>query len=43
MPQERIQAWIERIPLHIQEIIALEDDNRYTEGRNEGKQKQRIH
>ena len=27
LPQSKIQAWIERIPLHIQEIIRLEGGN----------------
>ncbi len=33
MPQELIQAWIERIPRHVQEIIKLEGGNEYKEGR----------
>lgn len=33
MPQSRIQAWIERIPHHIQEVIRLEGGNNYIEGR----------
>jgi hypothetical protein len=33
MPQAKIQAWIERIPRHIQEIIAVDGDNTYKEGR----------
>jgi len=33
LPQEKIQAWIERIPYHIQEIIKLEGGNEYKEGR----------
>jgi transposase len=36
MSQERIQAWIERIPRHIQEVIRLEGDNNYREGREGG-------
>jgi hypothetical protein len=43
MPQEKIQAWIERIPVHIKEIINLKGDNRYKEGRKKGQQKKRIH
>ena len=31
--QEQIQAWIERIPRHIQEVIRLEGGNEYLEGR----------
>ncbi|KAI7762256.1 hypothetical protein LZL87_006651 [Fusarium oxysporum] len=34
LPQEQIQAWIERIPMHIQKIIALEGGNEYKEGRD---------
>jgi hypothetical protein len=33
LPQEQIQAWIERIPVHIQEVIRLEGGNEYKEGR----------
>jgi hypothetical protein len=43
LPQEKIQAWIERIPIHIQEIIDCEGDNLYKEGRKKGQSKQRIH
>jgi hypothetical protein len=32
MEQWRCQAWIERIPRHIQEIIRLEGGNEYGEG-----------
>ena len=31
MEQERIQAWIKRIPIHIQEVIRLEGGNEYKE------------
>jgi hypothetical protein len=31
MPQEKIQAWIERIVLHIQDVIRLEGGNEYKE------------
>lgn len=34
LPQEKIQAWIERIPVHIQKIIELEGGNEYKEGRD---------
>ena len=34
LPQAQIQAWIERIPKHIQQIIALGGGNNYPEGRN---------
>ena len=43
MPQEKIQAWIERIPVHIQEIIKLEGGNEYREGRNTGQEQVRVH
>jgi len=43
MPQEKIQAWIERIPVHIQEVILCDGDNLYKEGRMEGQSKQRVH
>jgi transposase len=33
LTQEQIQAWIERIPRHIQKIIELEGGNEYKEGR----------
>jgi hypothetical protein len=33
LPQDRIRAWIDRIPRHIQKIIELEGDNNYREGR----------
>jgi hypothetical protein len=33
LPQERIQRWIERLPRHIEEIIRLEGDIEYKEGR----------
>ena len=32
LPQETIQSFIERIPHHIQQIIALEGGNEYPEG-----------
>lgn len=34
MPQPEIQRWIERIPIHIQEIIRLRGGNEYTEGKS---------
>ena len=34
LPQEKIQAWIERIPVHVEQIIQLEGGNEYKEGRN---------
>ncbi|EDN06634.1 predicted protein [Histoplasma mississippiense (nom. inval.)] len=33
LPQEQIQAWIERIPVHIKKVIELEGGNEYKEGR----------
>ncbi|KAJ1323004.1 hypothetical protein MN608_11858 [Microdochium nivale] len=33
LPQAQIQAWIERIPVHIQQILKLEGGNEYVEGR----------
>jgi transposase len=33
LPQHKIQAWIERIPRHVQEIIRLKGGNEYPEGR----------
>lgn len=39
LPQEKIQAWIKRLPEHIEAIIKCEGDNLYKEGRNKG----RIH
>ncbi|KAL6352059.1 hypothetical protein LRP88_14872 [Fusarium phalaenopsidis] len=33
LPQEKIQAWIERIPTHVKKIIELEGGNEYKEGR----------
>ncbi|KAK5998492.1 hypothetical protein PT974_00871 [Cladobotryum mycophilum] len=35
IPQSAIQAWIERIPRHIEEIIKLEGGNEYKEGRGQ--------
>ena len=43
MPQEVIQAWIERIPEHIQEVINQKGNNSYKEGRKKGQEKRRIH
>lgn len=36
LKQHRIQGWIERIPRHIQEMIALEGGNEYREGKSGG-------
>jgi hypothetical protein len=43
MPQEPIQAWIDRIPAYIEEIIACEGNNLYKEGRKKGQEKKIIH
>ena len=40
LPQSQIQAWIERIPRHIQEIIRLKGGNEYPEGRKAFKRDQ---
>lgn len=42
LPQDRIQAWIERIPFHIEEIIRLEGGNEYKEGRPRANPRQRC-
>ena len=31
LPQSQVQAWIERIPRHIEEVIRLEGGNEYIE------------
>ena len=41
LPQEKIQAWIERIPVHIQKIIDLKGGNEYKEGRDHIKRDKR--
>ena len=33
LSQEQVQAWIGRIPFHIERIIALEGGSEYNEGR----------
>jgi len=33
LKQEQIQAWIERIPWHVEQIIQLGGENEYKEGR----------
>jgi transposase len=43
LSQEKIQAWIERIPRHIKEAIKCNKDNLYQEGRLKGKSKARVH
>ena len=37
LPQEKIQAWIERIPRHLRIIRFLKGDNKYKEGRVDGR------
>ena len=39
LPQKKIQAWIERIPHHIQEVIRCKGGNEYKEGRKKGQEK----
>jgi hypothetical protein len=43
IPQEKIQAWIERIMIHIQDVIRPEGGNEYKEGRLKGKGKERVY
>ena len=43
MPQEKIQAWIKRIMIHIQDVIRLDGGNEYKEGRLKGQIKNRVH
>jgi len=43
MPQEKIQAWIERIMIYIQDVIRLDGGNEYKEGRLKGQAKNRVH
>jgi trehalose-6-phosphate synthase len=43
MLQTKIQAWIERIIDHIQDVIRLDGGNEYKEGRYKGKGKKRVH
>jgi hypothetical protein len=35
LPRKQIQAWIERIPRHIKEVIRLEGGNQYQEGKED--------
>jgi len=42
LSQERIQGWIERIPIHIQEIIRLRG-NEYKEGKKKSQEKRAIY
>jgi transposase len=45
LSQERIRRWIERIPVHIKKIIALEGGNEYREGSDKKRQRNpdRVH
>jgi len=43
MPQEMIQAWIERIPEYIKRVIELEGGNEYPEGRLKGQLKKKVY
>ena len=42
LPLEKIQAWIERIPVHIKRIIELEGGNEYKEGRGRTRNPDRV-
>jgi hypothetical protein len=42
LSQERIQAWIERVYYHVQEVINCDGDNLYEEGHKKGQSKQRV-
>jgi len=41
LPQSQIQAWIERIMVHVQKVIELEGDNNYKEGRSLQRERRR--
>ena len=43
LTQKRIQHWIERIPRHIQQVIALEGGNQYREGSTEAESGVRLY
>jgi hypothetical protein len=43
MPQEKVQAWIQRVYEHVQEVIKCNGDNLYKEGRKKGQSEQRVH
>ena len=43
MLQEKIHAWVEKIMVHIQEVIKLEGGNEYQEDRLKGQPKDRVH
>ena len=42
LEQKRIQAWIERIPRHIKEVIKLDGGNEYREGRKDSAECRRV-
>ena len=42
MPQEKIQASIERILRHIQEVIKCDGNSLYQEARLKGQEKKRV-
>jgi hypothetical protein len=43
LPKEMIQAWIGRIPLHIQRVLQLRGGNEYQEGRFKGQEKASVY
>ena len=43
MSEEKIQVQIKRILVHIKEIIRLKGENKYSKGRNKGKEKVRVY
>jgi hypothetical protein len=43
LPQEKIREWIERIPIHIQEIRRLKGGNEYKEGKKKGQERIAIY
>jgi len=43
LPQEQIQAWIDRIPIHIEKVIALKGGNEYQEGRLKNQEKKAVY
>ena len=42
LEQKCIQAWIERIPHHIKEVIKLDGGNEYREGRKDSAERRRV-
>ena len=42
LEQKRIQAWIERIPRHIKEVIRLDGGNEYREGRADSAERRKV-